>query len=60
MSFPECKLPILQEFILIKMSHDIWNTLAVLFLTIDIPIEVAWFALNHQPHTNRAVFLHQP
>ena len=24
-SFPECMLPILQEFIFIKMSHDIWT-----------------------------------
>ena len=25
MSFPECMLPIWQEFIFIKMSHDIWT-----------------------------------
>ena len=25
MSFPECTLPIWQEFIFIKMSHDIWT-----------------------------------
>ena len=24
-SFPECMLPIWQEFIFIKMSHDIWT-----------------------------------
>ena len=25
MSFPECMLPIWQQFIFIKMSHDIWT-----------------------------------